>query len=541
MVIVPALDQDTDSWASLVRKLSNEDGYTRREADFLCVDHGLSALSHRSMAEVVRAVHASVDAKWHAHHGYAGVVLVGHSAGGLFARAAYLMGRGALKGDSVTPSTWANHVNRIVLLAGVSRGIQLGGTLPAMFSEAAERTFGIGGSGYVFQSLLRGAPFVANVRVSWITLHQRDAERQKNDVIFVQALGVRDKLISVDDSFDVMTLPNALQLYVPGADHGDLPLIDGTENPDERYAELRRGFLDRRRENASAEQDTTKQHVIFLLHGIRSGITGWQESLKDSLATALGDTARNKIIQPAYGYFTARQFMSEYQRNRHLARILDEYAEAKWRYPKASFDVVAHSNGTYLLGEALRLTPAVAFRRIYIAGSVLPPTYDWKSIKLRGQAATIVNADGAGDYPVAMLSQAVRTLGDRGVGASGVLGFVGTETEFVWALPGGHEAALAPPMLPRIGRYLRDGVVPCRGAERAACGIDSTTEARLEKYQGYARITPPVVTGLAGGIAYVAWRDVYHGFERPWRNPDGKRALSWLVGTQLFRIVLSII
>lgn len=46
-----------------------------------------------------------------------------------------------------------------------------------------------------------------------------------------------------DDSIDVEQMPKAIQLAVPDARHGDLYIIQGRPNGEERYALIRKAIL----------------------------------------------------------------------------------------------------------------------------------------------------------------------------------------------------------------------------------------------------------------------------------------------------------
>jgi pimeloyl-ACP methyl ester carboxylesterase len=60
-------------------------------------------------------------------------------------------------------------------------------------------------------------------------------------------------------------------------------------------------------------------------------------------------------------------------------------------------DVIAHSFGAWLVGQALRQNPDIRVGRIIMAGSVLRPDYDWRTIMAGAQAEAVLNHYGSRD------------------------------------------------------------------------------------------------------------------------------------------------
>jgi pimeloyl-ACP methyl ester carboxylesterase len=61
-------------------------------------------------------------------------------------------------------------------------------------------------------------------------------------------------------------------------------------------------------------------------------------------------------------------------------------------------DIIAHSFGAWLVGQVLRQNPEIRVGRIIMAGSVLRPDFDWRTIIARGQAEAVLNHYGSRDY-----------------------------------------------------------------------------------------------------------------------------------------------
>ncbi|MGH3402248.1 MAG: hypothetical protein ACRDRJ_06990 [Streptosporangiaceae bacterium] len=60
-------------------------------------------------------------------------------------------------------------------------------------------------------------------------------------------------------------------------------------------------------------------------------------------------------------------------------------------------DVIAHSFGAWMIGQALRENPDIRVGRIVMAGSVLRPDYDWNAVIARGQVEAVLNHYGSRD------------------------------------------------------------------------------------------------------------------------------------------------
>lgn len=224
--------------------------------------------------------------------------------------------------------------------------------------------------------------------------------------------------------------------------------------------------------------------VVFLVHGIRD-YGEWQEGL----AARIREIAEERNIVPAevvavrYGYFSAFQFLFGDERLRATRSFLDLYAQTKASYPRAQCHVVAHSNGTYVVGMALLRNGFLRLRNLYLAGSVLSREFPWpqffstapNSQKNCGQIQGVIHSDRAAwDWPVGNLCLLLGIIGKipvigplfslQHVGTGGVDGFANrfvsgqeilTERRY---LPGDHGEALRPVHHESIARFLLDDV-----------------------------------------------------------------------------------
>jgi alpha-beta hydrolase superfamily lysophospholipase len=507
IVVVKAGATDIHSYEPLVGRLLKEPELAG--SDVLYFDHHVTKLAIGRLRDVATRLRAAVDAQWLRHGGYQDVILAGHSTGSLVMRAAYLESAGR---DPREPSTvsWSDSVSRIVLLAGIGRGVDaeqrgrwsavltLGRLLPLLRSS-------------VMYDVLRGADFVTNVRIAWIRYFAelQDAAdrdpRARRPPMVVQMVGTEDDILRRDDNIDLEQFPTAFHIDVPGGGHTTLHRLDLSPNPELTYALFREAFVSPRPAHAAARravaEDTVKR-VVLLLHGLRTSRDQWVHELAPMLRRQLRNT---EVVESSYGWTSLLGFTLPFVRRRELRWLQDQYSERLARHPRAAFDVVAHSNGAYLVGQSLERVPAMRFRRVLLLGSVLPSDYSW-SERREWRQADVVRADRAtDDVIVAVFCNALHAVGMSDVGTSGWAGFDddGVEVQSTW-YPGGHAAALAPANLPSIAQFLADSA-PGDIVQASMAGAASSRPGRA--FVVLSRLAPWmawfVVIGLASVL--VAW------------------------------------
>jgi hypothetical protein len=137
---------------------------------------------------------------------------------------------------------------------------------------------------------------------------------------------------------------------------------------------------------------------------------------------------------------------------------MDEYTEVLARYPKVErVDFVGHSNGTYLLGSALRKYQASTFGRIVCAGSVLPRNYEWDAMETQRRITGVRNYLASQDWVVGIFPNLFDFLGD--IGGGGFFGFMrepARRNQFQY-VRGGHGAALVEDNFDSIAAFVLDG------------------------------------------------------------------------------------
>lgn len=467
-------------------------------SDLLLYDHHVVRLTTTRAEEIALRLRAEIDAQWIRAGGYDDVVLTGHSMGSLFLRRAYLLAAGRDPREPMT-APWATSVSRIVLLAGIGRGVdaelhgrwapvlRLGRYVPLIRES-------------IMYDVLRGSDFVTEVRVGWIR-HMADLARRADSVrppMVVQVVGTDDDVLSRGDHIDLLQLPNAYHIDVPGARHRTLHQLELTPDSALAYRLFREAFVASVPAHAAPRPtfSPAPSHVVFLLHGLRSSRDGWVGDLARRIRQRSPDA---DVVESSYGRISMVAFVLPGIRRREIRWLQDQYTEYLARHPNATFDVVAHSNGTYLVGESMARVPSMQFRRVVLLGSVLPTDYAWRERHDLGQVQELRIDRAADDAISAVLCSAMRGIGMTDVGPSGWRGFdeAGAfETDVGW-YAGGHSAALAAPNLD----HLADFVVTGRVAKDSV-GLRGAPEPAL---RWESRLAPWLARAVLAVLVAIGW------------------------------------
>lgn len=530
VVVVPGLSMRTAEWAPLLERLRAEEGYEPERAEWLCFDHNLTTLSRGSLRTTARDLRSVIDAQWRQRGGYDDVVIVGHSLGGLLARDAFTLAKGWDAGEYVGAVEWADSVERIVLFAGVNRGLDPERAWHWEVGHFVTTVLPVPLPKFAVEDAVRGSNFITNLRINWI----RQFADDDHQPVVVQLLGSRDELVRDVDSDDVITFQRSGQLEVPFATHKDIIRVVGVEQPELRYAVIREAFLRVPPDDRPAWADSVSaDRILFLLHGIRAGTNdAWQQDLRE----VIRDSAHvwlpgNKVlvVQPAYGYFTALDFARPAGRKRNIGWFQDQYTQIFARNRKADADIIAHSNGTYMLGESLKRVRAMTFDHVVLAGSVLPTDYPWDEVIFRGQVGEVRNDVANGDWPVGLLARGLHGLGMDDVGTGGFEGFNGSATHMVaYYKTGGHGAAFDSINIAPLARSALLG--------RPYIVRDSLLVAKRGKLHLLSRATPWIVRLGAAAGAYYTW-----DYIRTDGDFDGDRILDVGIGVSAVYLLLKII
>lgn len=471
-VFVPGLPARTRRgaplWHRLVQRLRSDLAPTWRVEVF---EHGLTATSRTDLDHVVRHLAAQLrDWTGELTEGVEppdAIILAGHSFGGILARAAFLH-------DAEMPDRpgrpWTELVKRIVLLGSPNAGYRTdapGTPLAWRLAYAIATPF----YDFTIEKVQAGGYWITDLRLRWLEAYRmKKVERPA----VVQVLGTSDWLVTHDDIVDQRFMPGAKVHEIPGADHGGLISIDSAPDPDRRYAQLKSAIMGPTDTHVDEREEPKPEPTVFILHGIRASALGtWVQDLGSAYKAAVG-TKQAKVVSPDTGYFSAMEFALPGTRRRKVHEFLKLYGDAYATRDPNEFVFAGHSNGTYMMAQSLDRVPAMRFRRIYLAGTVLPRRYDWQRLFDNKQIGRRVDEEwkpgevrtdrATKDIPVGILCSWLRGLGSPDVGTAGVDGFendAGGNLDQSLRLDGGHgEALKEPDRIRAIAAYLRDGPGP---------------------------------------------------------------------------------
>ncbi len=153
---------------------------------------------------------------------------------------------------------------------------------------------------------------------------------------------------------------------------------------------------------------------VLTLHGMNT-LGAWQEKLAWLIARTYG----RAIPVAVYKYGVVRPGVLFRWRHRQLRdqvaerlRALSAEAGAAGYRPQP--DVIAHSFGTLLLAQALTADETLQVGRVILAGSILPPDFEWQPLIDRGQVEAVLNFYGTADFPVAVTHYLIPDSGPAG-------------------------------------------------------------------------------------------------------------------------------
>ncbi len=404
---------------------------------------------------------------------YQNIIIVGHSLGAVFARKLYIYANGepehtrapfeqeAKARGMGSPRDWAGAINRIVLLSGMNRGWDLnphvslktkreqyGGVFLGHLLRSFRYPFGKRSEPLAFH-VRRGDPFMVDLRLQWLEIRQRGHA----NALVVQVLGSRDDVVSPDDDVDLICGRDFVYLDMPHSGHYQVLHLDTTPEGKERRVVFERALKSKPddlkgdsitpNDAAIPDPDKSVKLVVFVIHGIRDQGHWTNKVARRVVQLGKVNSKRYATKTASYGYFPILDFIIPSRRRAKAIWLMDEYIEARARYPEAAFHYVGHSNGTLLLGHALRKYLGCRFERVVFAGSPLNRKFFQKPIK--GQIVKLLNYVASNDLVVGTFPKGVQWL-STDLGSAGHDGLIAPansidfkQTEFV---QGGHGAAI---------------------------------------------------------------------------------------------------
>lgn len=477
IVLTTGTNGSRHKWSPILERLHRED--LLRNSDWLIFNHcgfwdfqAFKKFLTKSIEELALELKAKIEEKYlaalNSDEPYDDIICIGHSSGGLIIRQAYLIATGAYPGTVESNIHWTNKVSRFVLIASINRGFK-----PNKFlvSEVVNLSSATGFLPFL-RDCVQGSAFITNLRISWI---RYISELEGQEPAMIQLLGTEDGIVKREDSIDLQQFPNGVQFDIPGANHDNLYRPQGQypkalEEWELRYKLIRWAILEcdpkqpdqmpsdlQEQITVNPGERVTESRTVFIVHGIRDSNSGWASQLEDQIRRHTN--GKFAVIRSTYGYFSAFNFFFPWLRRQNIRWFQDQYSYRFALNPKTEFYFIGHSNGTYVLGESLKRVSAMKFKRIYLAGSVLPREYPWQERFDLDQVKELRNDRSCWDFPVGILCSGLRGLGMKDIGTGGFDGFNFDDDriEEVYYYKGGHGKPLAKENQGSILAFTLDG------------------------------------------------------------------------------------
>lgn len=470
-----------------VRKtLEGTEGF--KDADVLVPELPFSTFSMVDSSPVILEILRAIDKAWDQRNKinkpYQRIVLVGHSIGALYARKVYVAASGENSdakfdlhlrelntSDSysvLAPRPWVKKVERVILLAGMNRGWSI--------SRHMSMTTAISMQGAVFLgrilewvydqpliifSMRRGSPFITQLRLQWLSMKRHAEDKGVGDAQTIQLLGTIDDLVSPEDDVDFAISTGFSYIEVPESGHKNVIFMDNSHAGKKRQEAFKQALLTEGIAQQKPIDDQDITDMVFVIHGIRDQGYWTKKVARRLRLVANSDSYRVATETSSYGFFPMLSFLVPGARQEKVQWFMDKYTEAKARYPDANFHFIGHSYGTYLLTKALEDYPAVTFKNVLFAGSVVSQEFAWRKY-VPDRIGQVYNFEATADWVVAFFPKAMQSVGIKDLGSAGHDGFVEAEvlTENVRNhsyIIGGHSAGIQEAMWDSMATFVLTG------------------------------------------------------------------------------------
>ncbi len=261
----------------------------------------------------------------------------------------------------------------------------------------------------------------------------------------IQLLGTIDDVVPPENNIDIYCGSNFVYLELPYSGHINVLEMDHTIkglHNDEivkrrvRAAVFIDALLKSKVELLEQQKKTVVKiafkekaditDVVFVIHGIRD-TAYWTQKMANRIRS-FGDKEKGRKFATetsSYGYFSMLQFLLLPRRIAKMEWLVDQYIKNLALYPKAhnDFSFFGHSNGTYLLAAAFKRYPAIKFKNVVLAGSVVQQSFKWNQLKKQGRITNYFNLTATGDWVVAIFPKAFEKFTFVDLGSGGFDGF----------------------------------------------------------------------------------------------------------------------
>lgn len=145
------------------------------------------------------------------------------------------------------------------------------------------------------------------------------------------------------------------------------------------------------------EEDYTKKNkkVIFAIHGFNT-----RGNWKNNFSRVISEDFSNDFIYCPwdYGSFGYKELLLSKQKDKKIEEFHDFYNFIAHKHFDKEIYVVAHSFGSYIIGESLKRYPEVRFDKILLLGNVLERDYSWTELKKKGKVKKVKSLIGEEDF-----------------------------------------------------------------------------------------------------------------------------------------------
>ena len=161
-------------------------------------------------------------------------------------------------------------------------------------------------------------------------------------------------------------------------------------------------------EPATMEPAQPVVEVILLIHGIRTD-GYWQQNVANVLQSP------KIVVHPIRfnRFLDLFSFWLTFTRRPFIDRVERELDDTARLYPGCKISIVAHSFGTYAVGEVLRKRDNIQLHRLVLCGSILQSDFEWRYIRPR-VAKTVLNDCGSRDWWPILAKKLSWGYGDAG-------------------------------------------------------------------------------------------------------------------------------
>ncbi|MBL7764110.1 MAG: hypothetical protein JNL23_11850, partial [Chitinophagaceae bacterium] len=412
------------------------------------------------------------------------VILIGHSTGSLLVRKLFIVACGEnedarfekIYAPFKSPRKWAHRVTRIVLFAGINNGWTINKHLYSTNAMLYRLGVFIGQLFLLFGKkplafkTKRGSSFVTQLRIQWLSMLRHATEKKAGNPLVVQLLGTIDDLISPEDNIDFLTGQNFIYLEMPYSDHINVLNFEEKMNGHLRKEVFSKAITSSRddlltdnvitTDYPDKQIDKTVKEVVFVIHGIRD-TAYWTRKLADRVRKVGAQNEKKFAIETSsYGYFSMLEFLLLRKRIDKMQWLVDQYIENLALYPEArnDFSFFGHSNGTYLFAAALKKYPAIKFKNVVFAGSVVQRKFDWEILKQNGRIKNFLNIAATNDIVVGIFPKAFEKIRAIDLGAGGFDGFAGlSDNRQIKYINGGHGEGITEKYWDEIANFIVHG------------------------------------------------------------------------------------